>query len=428
MNVRLPARPFSTRQRGQALVFGIVLAMIAVATVVAMYNTGQVATEKTKVVDAADAAAYSGALYVARNLNFMAYTNRAMIANHVAVGHFVSAVSWVRYLENSTDKLEDIGDALFWVPYIGAWIERITDILAEIGATIEDVVEAFGEGYVPVVQTLNTGLSYAQIAAKAAMFNPGGLGDQVFPVAELMATVARVYDPRIRINDPQDLASVRGAPAAVKIARENSLLYQATERYTPSSDDGRMVRMVDASLGGSRQWIRGNRGWREGIEWFWYLEKTGTTRQVRNGDVLDWEASDELTEHWFDFTKWEWKQRTWAEGAATAGEFAWGDYEPVPGYQDLAPGRIGTSDPLEFEVTAYAVLPMEAARQFPLLGLESDVESIAASATARIYHRRPSEGFAPLAGTEYANLYNPFWEVSLTRGLSGFLAGVLGGP
>ena len=78
------------RQRGQIAPVALFGVLIASATLVMMYNTGQKVTEKSQVANAADAAAYSGAVWTARHLNFMAYTNRAMIANHAAVGHFVS--------------------------------------------------------------------------------------------------------------------------------------------------------------------------------------------------------------------------------------------------------------------------------------------------------------------------------------------------
>src|SRR5687768_1271021 len=79
-----------TGQRGQIAPVALFGVLIASAVLVVMFNTGQKVTERSQVANAADAAAYSGAVWTARHLNFMAYTNRAMIANHAAVGHFVS--------------------------------------------------------------------------------------------------------------------------------------------------------------------------------------------------------------------------------------------------------------------------------------------------------------------------------------------------
>lgn len=63
-----------------------------------LYNSGILANTKSQLQNAADAAAYSGAVMLARDHNFSAYTNRAMVANQVAVAQFVSIKS---YLEDA---------------------------------------------------------------------------------------------------------------------------------------------------------------------------------------------------------------------------------------------------------------------------------------------------------------------------------------
>ena len=102
--------------RGQIAPVALFGVLIASAVLVVMFNTGQKVTERSLVANAADAAAYSGAVWTARHLNFMAYTNRGMIANHVAVGHFISYVSWVRYINDSLQAIDRITQ---WIPYLG---------------------------------------------------------------------------------------------------------------------------------------------------------------------------------------------------------------------------------------------------------------------------------------------------------------------
>ncbi|MCG8324769.1 MAG: hypothetical protein MI673_04570, partial [Thiotrichales bacterium] len=60
-----------------------------------VYKAGKVTTERMQVQNAADAVAYSVSTIEARDLNFMAYTNRAMIANEVAVAQMVGLASWL---------------------------------------------------------------------------------------------------------------------------------------------------------------------------------------------------------------------------------------------------------------------------------------------------------------------------------------------
>lgn len=87
-----------TFQQGQALIYGIFMLMIGLVALFFLFNTGQLTREKTKLVNTADAAAYSAGILHARTLNYMAYTNRAMIANTVAIAQLVSLASWVKYV------------------------------------------------------------------------------------------------------------------------------------------------------------------------------------------------------------------------------------------------------------------------------------------------------------------------------------------
>ena len=61
-----------------------------------MFSMGEQSIEKIKLQNTADAAAYSAAVAEARDYNFSAYTNRAMVANQVAVAQFVGMTSWFR--------------------------------------------------------------------------------------------------------------------------------------------------------------------------------------------------------------------------------------------------------------------------------------------------------------------------------------------
>ena len=87
-------------QQGQALIYGIFVMMGGLAAFYFLFNTGQLSREKTKLVNTADAVAYSAGVMNARALNFEAYTNRAMVANTVAIAQLVSLSSWVQYTNN----------------------------------------------------------------------------------------------------------------------------------------------------------------------------------------------------------------------------------------------------------------------------------------------------------------------------------------
>jgi hypothetical protein len=88
------------RASGQALVMGLVVLFMGTITLFYLFSTGQISADKQRVTNAADAAAYSAALWRARVLNYDAYSNRAMIANEVAIAQTLTLTSETQYLKN----------------------------------------------------------------------------------------------------------------------------------------------------------------------------------------------------------------------------------------------------------------------------------------------------------------------------------------
>lgn len=92
-------------QRGQVLVFGLLLVSLFIGAYLAYFSTGRVLATKTRLVHATDAAAYSGALVQARSLNLLAYLNRAQLAHQLAMAHLISLASWAQYGSTQALKL-----------------------------------------------------------------------------------------------------------------------------------------------------------------------------------------------------------------------------------------------------------------------------------------------------------------------------------
>lgn len=109
MNRASPIRLASLqRQRGQALIYGIFVLLAGLASLFFMFNTGQLVSEKTKLVNTADAVAYSAGVMHARALNFDAYTNRALIANEVTIAQMVSISSWINYAQDHSTRARQL--------------------------------------------------------------------------------------------------------------------------------------------------------------------------------------------------------------------------------------------------------------------------------------------------------------------------------
>lgn len=87
------------KYRGQALLLGMFFLFASAGILFFMFNNGQSVTEKIRLTNAADAAAYSAATMEARALNYDAYVNRAMVANEIAIAQIVSIISWTHYLD-----------------------------------------------------------------------------------------------------------------------------------------------------------------------------------------------------------------------------------------------------------------------------------------------------------------------------------------
>lgn len=76
------------------MVFALAFAISAGLVALLLFNSGMLANAKTRLQNTADAAAYSAGVLQARDHNFSAYINRAMVANQVAVVQIVSLKSY----------------------------------------------------------------------------------------------------------------------------------------------------------------------------------------------------------------------------------------------------------------------------------------------------------------------------------------------
>ena len=84
------------RQQGQGLVLGLFAASAAGIMLVMVYNVGQVALARSRLTQATDAAAYSGALVQARTLNMLAHVQRTQVGHQVALAHLVTLGAWAQ--------------------------------------------------------------------------------------------------------------------------------------------------------------------------------------------------------------------------------------------------------------------------------------------------------------------------------------------
>lgn len=115
--IRTPRRGGQAVQRGQAMIFTLLFAGATGLITLLLYNSGVLANSKTQLQNAADAAAYSAGVMLARDHNFSAYTNRAMVANQVAVAQLVSLKSYLQDAKDTHGRLTSLPlEEEAWIP------------------------------------------------------------------------------------------------------------------------------------------------------------------------------------------------------------------------------------------------------------------------------------------------------------------------
>src|SRR5690606_30200403 len=248
MAVTAAQRTCYKAESGQVLPIALLGVVISSAVLVLLFNNAQRIIARSQLVNAADAAAYSGAVWIARHLNFVAYTNRAMIANHAAVGHFVSYVSWVRYVH---DSIEDVDRVTQWLPFVAPYI----DSAERIAAHVRQLAEQSASVVVPAIDAWNASFRAAQAEVQASL-----AADHL---RELMQATARGDDPGIRLNDHASLARM---PGELRAMLESQLLEQLASvpsfvrRYTVSDDRDSVRELIEKSLRATpsmMRWISG---------------------------------------------------------------------------------------------------------------------------------------------------------------------------
>lgn len=95
-------------QRGQVLLLSLLLTLVGAAALLFVFDSGQIISAKTRALTAADTAAYSAASWRARVLNYNAYSNRAIVAQEVAVAQAITLESWANYFESFTESIETL--------------------------------------------------------------------------------------------------------------------------------------------------------------------------------------------------------------------------------------------------------------------------------------------------------------------------------
>ena len=170
-------RPHHHRQAGQAILLILLVTVVGVLIGLSLIDSGIQTSEKMQLQNAADAVAYSVSTIEARDLNFTAYTNRAMVANEVAMAQLVGLSSWARMTRSVPEFLN-----VYLSPVIAAL--SATGVLAGVAAglqalitglrfngnLIQGFIQPFASRGSQAIATLNRGYSLGQRSLHLASF------------------------------------------------------------------------------------------------------------------------------------------------------------------------------------------------------------------------------------------------------------------
>lgn len=459
------------KQRGQAIVYIVVFVGVLALAIAYVFNSIQVVNQKTRLQNTVDAAAYSVAVIEARDLNFKAYTNRAMVANQVAIAQTVSLVSWIRFLEVSS---ENIADATSIIPYVGQVTAAIENIVAGVKEVLEPVLRSAATAIDGVISLLET--SQQAMHAATLIIAAETLSDIVtendpdvdttitLSHAALMSSYINNHNNFTRRFDPQVVRSGSGGTNynqnRARLEEFRKVTVESTDRFTKKRDDKMPV--IPSVPTWPVQWeVRRGGG-------------TNLVGQNANAPYGSWIAMDTLSIHQrtfrcsFSGCRW----RSWREiipigwGAAKnsrgSENINFSNYKTIEYYRNswdvnrnasgIAANEYQNSDEVEmganylglrpfYDLTLDGLMtkapgikvilskPAERIRTTGAIGINSgnlDIEEyegmsgnkISAFANAIPYFARLNdpEVYQPSSQRrEYGNLYNPYWQALLEK-------------
>lgn len=193
------------RQAGHVLVFALAMLLAAALMLMLVFNTGQATAEKARLLNTADAVAFSLATVEARNLNFLAYTNRAIIANQAAIGQLESYANIVNALDVVTHGTEvELSAALHTIAIACAIIPGAQ----AAAATIEETILPGIQRVLGTAQRLTSALTKAVLPLVKVLVKAAGAletaiyGSQIVVQASMAEALVQTYVAVKNENDP----------------------------------------------------------------------------------------------------------------------------------------------------------------------------------------------------------------------------------
>jgi hypothetical protein len=455
--------------QGQALVLALFLLAAGAAGLLQLFNSGQAIQDKTRLTHAVDAAAYSGALVQARALNFLGYTNRALVAHQVAMAHLVTLAAWAQFGDAQGRRVARSNPpanliAGFFGPGQGAAYLSARGLGGRIGAQAQWGSGGLALAYAEHDRVVHDVLVRAQVAVQQSMAESRREAMRAVLAANDHATPA-VLDPTLLSDTLPGYVLRYGGQARERL---KALVEASVEPYgflAARNDVDRSLLPIDKRCPLARHELR-RRGstalrgldtWRaldthsyhalRSNKWIgcYYREYPmgyGMVRGVGSPPDDDIEYVDQPPENFSEESFWRWVQRmrSWdllnvltnpyASSLAVSGQASWPG-RGLPSFAEIAgAGRPGEASSLRFAVRVYrpvvgAASPASTSATAAGNGASSLSGAgamrmaspaaggvVAAIAAAETFYARPAQRAD--GRHEMASLFQPYWHARLT--------------
>jgi hypothetical protein len=415
---------------GQALVMGLVALFMGTITLFYLFSTGQISADKERVTNAADAAAYSAALWRARVLNYDAYSNRAMIANETAIAQTLTLTSETQYLKNTgyclaQEPSNDNGVTC------DADLSYLSDFFPYIKAAFAAVADAL-EYYDDALKAVSSG----EIEARSRLMNQAlSLSQTVFDASTNFEVLQQTIVKQVTAANDANFSTVM-LPDTFAGPDGFTIQYTGNDRI-------RSAALVRQGLDGYSQ----SRGFDVGVCFIAEFKKRGGT--TLDSSLDRWEAADALSEWQFDWPSPKCsveKPIGWGDRQASGGtsdqdmggvnenpkalQYARDSTYQPEGYVGIQPfrdlnyaGLDGTYPDVKNPVAILGVVThlgggnLRTANTLNIgvgrLRMTEDLDKgeLSSVAAAEVYFERPT---ARADGrVEYPSLFNPYWQARL---------------
>ena len=244
------------RQLGQAFLWFLATLAASCATLLVVYNVGQLATEKEKTTNAADAVALSGALVQARGMNLLAYNNRAIVANEMTIAQITSLDGWVKYNYQLTENLAIVTS---WIPYVDEITQSIADVMNEISSAVYEAAQYIVPGFQGVVDVLEGQRSVIiglipfasnDVAKQVAQLNGVDLNDNLgFTLAADADNAYNYWNPILDKNQfLHNQTSSSGANGGDERQAANDMIMNSRDQFSANRGPGKLIDGINFSL------------------------------------------------------------------------------------------------------------------------------------------------------------------------------------